>query len=167
MRLLQLETVAEKLPSDTYDMKKVAGGLLVQNINSEVVNREEIKVMTDKKPSDQQLEDLIFAMKVVKHTKSNAIVVVKDKRTIGVGPGQTNRVTSTKIALEYAKERAQGGVLASDAYFPFPDSVEAAAQAGISAIIQPGGSIRDQLSIDTCNKYGIAMVATGMRHFKH
>ncbi len=167
MRLLQLETVAEKLPSDTYDMKKVAGGLLVQNINSEVVNREEIKVMTDKKPSDQQLEDLIFAMKVVKHTKSNAIVVVKDKRTIGVGPGQTNRVTSTKIALEYAKERAQGGVLASDAYFPFPDSVEAAAQAGISAIIQPGGSIRDQLSIDTCNKYGIAMIATGMRHFKH
>lgn len=167
MRLLQLETVAEKLPSDTYEMKKVAGGLLVQNINAEVVNRQEITYMTDKKPSDKQLEDLIFAMKVVKHTKSNAIVVVKDMRTIGVGPGQTNRVTSTKIALEYAKERAQGAVLASDAYFPFPDSVEAAAEAGISAIIQPGGSIRDQLSIDTCNKYGIAMIATGMRHFKH
>jgi phosphoribosylaminoimidazolecarboxamide formyltransferase/IMP cyclohydrolase len=106
-------------------------------------------------------------LKVVKHTKSNAIVVVKDKQTVGIGPGQANRVTSAKIALDYAKEKAKGAVLASDAFFPFSDWVEPAASAGIKAVIQPGGSIRDQESIDACNEKGIAMVFTGMRHFKH
>jgi phosphoribosylaminoimidazolecarboxamide formyltransferase/IMP cyclohydrolase len=167
IRLLQLENISSKLPHGTYDMKKVAGGLLVQNYNSELLNMDDLKVVTEKKPTHEEMEDLIFAMKVVKHTKSNGIALAKGKQTIGVGPGQTNRVTACKIAIEYGGERTKGAVLASDAFFPFADCVEAAAAAGITAIIQPGGSIRDQESIDACNKYGIAMVFTGMRHFKH
>jgi phosphoribosylaminoimidazolecarboxamide formyltransferase/IMP cyclohydrolase len=148
-------------------MKKVAGGLLVQEYNTELFNENELKCVTEKQPTTKEMEDMKFAMKVVKYTKSNAIVVVKDMATIGVGPGQTNRVTSAKIAIDYGGDRTKGAVLSSDAYFPFPDTVEAAAAAGITAIIQPGGSIRDQESIDACNKHGIAMVFTGMRHFKH
>ena len=102
-------------------MKKVSGGLLVQERDSELINMDDIKYITDKRPDNKQMEDLIFALKVVKHTKSNAIVVVKDKQTVGIGPGQANRVTSAKIALDYAKEKAKGAVLASDAFFPFPD----------------------------------------------
>lgn len=167
VRLLQLENVSAKLPEGTYDMKKVAGGLLVQNYNNELLNMDDLKCVTEKKPTQEEMESLIFAMKVVKHTKSNGIALAKGKQTIGVGPGQTNRVTACKIAIEYGGERTKGAVLASDAFFPFADCVEAAAAASITAIIQPGGSIRDQESIDACNKYGIAMVFTGMRHFKH
>jgi len=108
-----------------------------------------------------------FAMKVVKYVKSNAIVVVKNKQTLGIGPGQTNRIGSAQIAFAFAGEKARGAVLGSDAFFPFCDCVDAANEAGISAIIQPGGSIRDQESIDACDKYGIAMVFTGTRHFRH
>lgn len=103
----------------------------------------------------------------MKHVKSNAIVLVKDDMTIGVGAGQMNRVGAAKIAIEQAGEKAKGSVMASDAFFPMPDTVEAAAAAGVTAIIQPGGSIKDQLSIDACNEAGIAMVFTGVRHFKH
>jgi len=113
------------------------------------------------------MADLIFAMKVVKHEKSNAIALVKDSKTIGLGVGQTNRIWAANQAIEHADDRAKGSVLSSDAFFPFPDCVEVAVKAGITAIIQPGGSIRDQLSIDMCDKHGIAMVFTGMRHFKH
>ena len=108
-----------------------------------------------------------FAWKVVKHTKSNAIVLAKDDQTVGVGPGQTNRITALELAVKYGGDKVKGAVLASDAFFPFDDCVKAAADAGITAIMQPGGSIRDQDSIDACNKYGIAMVFTKMRHFKH
>ncbi|OPZ89060.1 MAG: Bifunctional purine biosynthesis protein PurH [Firmicutes bacterium ADurb.Bin419] len=167
IRLLQLDNISAKLPAGTYDMKKVAGGLLVQSYNNELLNVDELKVVTDKKPSQEEIESLIFAMKVVKHTKSNGIALAKGKQSIGVGPGQTNRIMATKIAIEYAGERAKGAVMASDAFFPFPDCVEAAAAAGITAIIHPGGSVNDQMSIDACNKYGIAMVMTGKRHFKH
>jgi phosphoribosylaminoimidazolecarboxamide formyltransferase/IMP cyclohydrolase len=167
IRILQLEDISSALPQGTYDMKKVAGGLLVQNYNSELYDENELKIVTDKKPTNEELEELEFAMKVVKHTKSNAIVLVKDKATIGVGPGQTNRITAAKIAIEYGGDKTKGSVMASDAFFPFPDCAEAAAAAGITAIIQPGGSIKDQESIDVCNKFGIAMVFTGMRHFKH
>jgi phosphoribosylaminoimidazolecarboxamide formyltransferase/IMP cyclohydrolase len=167
IRIMQLDDISAKLPEGTLEMKKVAGGLLVQNVNREVLNEAEIKCVTDKKPTAEQNEDFVFAMKVVKHTKSNGIVIVKNKQTLGVGPGQTNRVMAAKIAIEYSGERAKGAVLGSDAFFPFSDCVEAAAKAGITAIVQPGGSIRDQESIDACNKYGIAMVFTGMRHFKH
>lgn len=167
IRVMQLDDITAKLPEDALEMKKVAGGLLVQNINREVFSESEVKCVTDKKPTAEQNEDFIFAMKVVKHTKSNGIVIVKNKQTLGVGPGQTNRVMAAKIAIEYSGERAKGAVLGSDAFFPFSDCVEAAAAAGITAIVQPGGSIRDQESIDACNKYGITMVFTGMRHFKH
>jgi len=167
IRLLKLEGIEEKLPEDSLDMKKVSGGLLVQKYNNQLLIQEDLKCVTDVQPTKEQMEDLIFAMKVVKHTKSNAIALAKGMQTIGVGPGQTNRIVPTKVAIEYAGERAKGAVMASDAYFPFPDCVEAAAAAGIKAIIQPGGSINDQKSIDVCNKYGITMVCTGMRHFKH
>ena len=108
-----------------------------------------------------------MAWKVVKHVKSNAIVLVKDNMTVGVGAGQMNRVGSANIAIEQAQEKAKGSVMGSDAFFPMPDTVEAAAAAGVTAIIQPGGSIKDQLSVDACDKYDIAMIYTGKRHFKH
>ena len=164
---MQLDNICAKLPAGTYDMKKVAGGLLVQSYNNDLLNVDELQYVTEKKPTKEELESLIFAMKVVKHTKSNGIALASGKQSIGVGPGQTNRIMAAKIAIEYAGERAKGAVMASDAFFPFPDCVEAAAAAGITAIIQPGGSQKDQESIDACNKFGIAMVFTGMRHFKH
>ncbi len=167
IRLLKLEGISNKITADTYDMKKVAGGLLVQKYNTELFEESNLKCVTDKQPTAEEMKSLIFAMKVVKHTKSNGITIAKDMATLGVGPGQTNRIMSTKIAIEYGGERCKGAVLASDAFFPFDDCVEAAAKAGITAIIQPGGSNNDQLSIDACNKYGIAMIFTGMRHFKH
>ena len=118
------------------------------------------------------MEDLLFAWKMVKYVKSNGIALAKNKQSIGIGPGQVNRVWATRQALEHADEllgkgTAKGAVLASDAFFPFSDCVEAAHEAGIAAIIQPGGSVRDQDSIDKCNEYGIAMIFTGMRHFRH
>jgi phosphoribosylaminoimidazolecarboxamide formyltransferase/IMP cyclohydrolase len=119
------------------------------------------------KPDAALEADLIFAMKVVKHVKSNAIVLVKDRQTVGIGPGQPNRITSAQIAIKNAGEKARGSILGSDAFFPFADTVEAAAEAGITAIIQPGGSIRDQESIDACDKHGITMLMTGIRHFRH
>ena len=148
-------------------MKKVSGGLLVQEIDQELYQPDELTCVTDKQPTEQELKDLEFAWKVVKHTKSNAIVLAKDDQTVGVGPGQTNRITALELAVKYGGDKVKGAVLASDAFFPFDDCVKAAADAGITAIMQPGGSIRDQDSIDACNKYGIAMVFTKMRHFKH
>ena len=148
-------------------MKKVSGGLLVQEIDQELYHPDELTCVTDKQPTEQELKDLEFAWKVVKHTKSNAIVLAKDNQTVGVGPGQTNRITALELAVKYGGDKVRGAVLASDAFFPFDDCVKAAADAGITAIMQPGGSIRDQDSIDACNKYGIAMVFTKMRHFKH
>ena len=123
--------------------------------------------MTNRKPTVEEIDDLLFTWKAVKHVKSNAIVLGKNKQTIGIGAGQMNRVGAAKIAIEQAGGKANGAVLASDAFFPMPDTVEEAAKAGITAIIQPGGSKRDQDSIDVCNEHGIAMVFTNMRHFKH
>ncbi|MHB8182506.1 MAG: bifunctional phosphoribosylaminoimidazolecarboxamide formyltransferase/IMP cyclohydrolase, partial [Candidatus Desulforudaceae bacterium] len=152
---------------DWYDMRKVNGGLLVQQGDRQVFNREDLRVATKKQPTAEQLAELEFAFKIVKNVKSNAIVVTADRRLLGVGAGQMNRVGSARIALEQAGEAAKGAVLASDAFFPFNDTVLQAAEAGIAAIIQPGGSVRDQDSIDTADEKGIAMVFTGMRHFKH
>ncbi len=168
IRLLELKGISNK-PDDktTYDMKKVLGGLLVQQIDSQLYNQEDLKCVTDREPTAQEMKALQFAWKVVKHTKSNAIVIARENMTVGVGPGQTNRIVATNIAINYAGDRAVGAVMASDAYFPFPDCVEAAAKAGVKAIIHPGGSVNDQLSIDACNKHGIAMMLCGMRHFKH
>lgn len=166
IRILKLENISKKNTKDMFDFKKVAGGLLVQEIDTELMG-EELKVVTEKQPTEKEMKDLLFAWKVVKYTKSNAIVLAKDNVTTGVGPGQTNRVTALEIAINYAKEKSVGSVMASDAFFPFPDCVEAAAKAGVTAIIQPGGSIRDEESIQKCNELGISMIFTGMRHFKH
>ena len=145
----------------------VKGGLLVQELDTVQVKKEDLECVTEVKPTEEDLEQLLFGFQVCKHVKSNAITLVKNDMTIGVGAGQMNRVGSAKIALEQAGALAQGAYLASDAFFPMSDTVELAAKYGIKAIIQPGGSIKDQDSIDACNKYGIAMVFTKVRHFKH
>lgn len=145
----------------------VVGGLLVQDEDTYQEKAEELQVVTEAKPTKQDIVDCLFGQKIVKHVKSNAIVVVKDGQTLGVGAGQMNRVGAAKIALEQAKEKANGAILASDAFFPMDDTVELASKYGIRCIIQPGGSIKDQDSIDMANKHNIAMVFTGKRHFKH
>lgn len=165
LRLLTLDFSDEY--KQTPELVSVLGGLLVQeqDIIAEVAS--EWQVVTERKPSAEEMNALAFAWKAVKHVKSNAIVVANEKQTLGIGAGQMNRVGSVKIALEQAKNQMNGAVLASDAYFPMNDSVEYAAQHGIKAIVQPGGSIRDQESIDMANKYGVAMVFTNVRHFRH
>lgn len=165
IRLMVLDTTLE--PSNSMKYTNVSDGLLVQDMDTHQVRAEDLKCVTNRKPTAEEIEQLLFGWKVVKHVKSNAIVLVKDNMTIGVGAGQMNRVGAAKIAIEQAGEKAKGSIMASDAFFPMPDTVEEAAKAGVTAIIQPGGSIRDQDSIDACNKYGIAMVTTGVRHFKH
>ncbi len=165
IRLMKLDTTLE--PSNTKKYTNVNDGLLVQDMDVKSVTADELECVTDRKPTEEELRQLLFGWKVVKHVKSNAIVLVKDDMTIGVGAGQMNRVGAAKIAIEQAGPKASGSVMASDAFFPMPDTVEAAAAAGVTAIIQPGGSIKDQLSIDACNQAGIAMVFTGVRHFKH
>ncbi|MGZ9586535.1 bifunctional phosphoribosylaminoimidazolecarboxamide formyltransferase/IMP cyclohydrolase [Paenibacillus marinisediminis] len=148
-------------------MTSVNGGLLVQDTDVYNVSAEELKVATDREPSAEELEQLRFGWNIVKHVKSNAIVLVKDGMTVGIGAGQMNRVGAARIAIEQAGEKAKGAVLASDAFFPMGDTLELAAQAGITAVIQPGGSIRDEESVKVANDNGIAMVMTGVRHFKH
>ncbi|MCA1010402.1 bifunctional phosphoribosylaminoimidazolecarboxamide formyltransferase/IMP cyclohydrolase [Halobacillus halophilus] len=165
LRLLTVEM--KKAEEQTHKLTSVSGGLLVQDTDEGSVDVTELEVATSRKPTDQELHDLKLGWKVVKHVKSNAIVIAKGDRTLGVGAGQMNRVGAAKIALEQADEQAKGSIMASDAFFPMPDTVEAAAEAGVTAIIQPGGSKRDQDSIDACDKHGIAMVFTRMRHFKH
>ncbi|SNZ15862.1 IMP cyclohydrolase /phosphoribosylaminoimidazolecarboxamide formyltransferase [Terribacillus aidingensis] len=161
-----LELAADKI-EQPKKVVSVSGGLLVQDYDTGAVTEADLTVATNCKPTDEELKNLLFAWKVVKHVKSNAIVVAKDDQTIGVGAGQMNRVGAAKIALEQAGDKAAGSVLASDAFFPMPDTVEAAIQAGVTAIIQPGGSKRDEDSIAVCNAHNIAMVFTEMRHFKH
>ena len=167
IRLLKLDKIEEKGPEGQIDIKKVTGGLLVQGSDDILYNEEELKVVTDRKPTDKEMEDMKLAMKVVKHIKSNGIVIAKDQATIGIGPGQVNRIWAVENAIRQANTSLEGAVLASDAFFPFDDCVTAAAKAGITAIIQPGGSMRDQESIDKANELGIAMVFCGVRHFKH
>lgn len=148
-------------------IKQIAGGFLAQVADDQPVDPATWKVVTDRQPTPAQLEELAFAWKVCKHVKSNAIVVTTNRTTCGVGAGQMNRVGSAKIALEQAADKAKGAVLASDGFFPFDDSVRTAAAAGIAAIVQPGGSLRDQDSIQAANELGLVMVLTGVRHFLH
>ena len=158
IRLMQLDTSLEV--NAKYKVTNVNDGLLVQDIDDHKITAEDLRCVTNRKPTEEELEQLLFAWKVVKHVKSNAIVLVKDNMTIGVGAGQMNRVGAAKIAIEQAGEKAKGSIMSSDAFFPMPDTVEEAVKAGVTAIIQPGGSIKDQLSIDVCNEHGIAMVYT-------
>ena len=157
-------------PTDGYDFKRVNGGLLVQERDFGMVDMEDLQVVTKVQPTEAQLRDLMFCWKVAKYVKSNAIVYCKDSMTIGVGAGQMSRVYSAKIAgIKAADEGLEvaGSVMASDAFFPFRDGIDAAAEAGIKAVIQPGGSMRDDEVIAAADEHGIAMVFTGMRHFRH
>jgi len=162
-----LELADEERKAGLQKVVSVSGGLLIQDEDEKELTDEDLTVVTKRAPSQEELEQLQFAWKAVKHVKSNAIVLAKGGQTVGIGAGQMNRVGAAKIAIEQAGEKAQGAVMASDAFFPMPDTVEAAAKAGITAIIQPGGSIRDEDSIAEADKHGIAMVFTGIRHFKH
>lgn len=151
----------------TLAVTTIEGGMIVQESDVHSLDPVDLKVVTDREPTEAELKQLLFGWKVVKHVKSNAIVLAADDMTVGVGAGQMNRVGSARIAVEQAGEKAKGAVLASDAFFPMGDTVELAAKAGITAIIQPGGSIKDEESIKAANEHGIAMVFTGVRHFKH
>jgi phosphoribosylaminoimidazolecarboxamide formyltransferase/IMP cyclohydrolase len=165
IRILKVDNITKK-DYKNYDIKRILGGILIQERDN-LLLKDEIQVVSNRKPTEKEMEDLIFAWKAVKNAKSNGIVLAKDKGTVAVGPGQVSRIWALENAIKQGEERVKGSVLASDAFFPFSDSVEAAAKAGITAIIQPGGSIRDKESIDAANKYGIAMIFTGIRHFKH
>lgn len=192
IRLLQIDDISARRESTAFDMKKVYGGLLVQQYDESLIVGEDMGVfnkkadvetvtlssgkqrknygtgvVTDRAPTAEEVEAMLFNWKVVKHTKSNAIVIGKQGRTTGIGMGQTNRIWAAKQAIEHAGKEAAGSVMASDAFFPFPDCVEECVKAGITAIIQPGGSIQDEASVEACNKAGIAMVFVGNRHFKH
>lgn len=166
LRLLELDSLLET-NKKAWKTTSVDGGILIQDQDKQQITREMCKVVTDRTPTEEEWDELLFAWKVVKHVKSNAIVLTKDHRTIGVGAGQMNRVGAAEIAIRQAGEATKNAVLASDAFFPMSDTLEKAAEAGIKAIIQPGGSIRDEDSIKEANKHGIAMVFTGIRHFKH
>ncbi|WP_438950956.1 bifunctional phosphoribosylaminoimidazolecarboxamide formyltransferase/IMP cyclohydrolase [Porticoccus sp.] len=169
VRLLACGQWGKTRPQD-FDFKRVNGGLLVQDRDNGMVSAADLKVVTDRKPTDGELTDLLFAWKVAKMVKSNAIVYARNNQTIGVGAGQMSRINSARIAAikaEHAGLEVKGAVMASDAFFPFRDGIDNAAAVGISCVIQPGGSIRDEEVIDAANEHGMAMVFTGMRHFRH
>lgn len=170
---LRLLTVGElsgwrdRTASTGMEIKRVVGGILMQQPDHMVITAADLKVATERAPTEEETEELLFAWSVVRHVKSNAIVFTINRQVVGVGAGQMNRVRSVKLAVEQAGDLARGAVMASDAFFPFPDGPEAAAAAGITAIIQPGGSVKDAETIAVANKNGIAMVFTGIRHFLH
>ncbi len=160
----------KKWEPEKYSLRSILNGILIQEKDTHTTQKDMFKIVTKTHPTNKEIEDLIFANKIVKHTKSNAIVITKNKQMLGVGMGQTSRVDAVKQAIEKANSfnfNLKEAVLASDAFFPFPDSIEIAHKAGITAIIQPGGSIRDQQSIEYCNKNNISMIFTNFRHFKH
>ena len=165
LRVIQRSINTDSGPD--YDLRPVTGGLLAQTPDAGHEDASHWKVVTQRSPTDREMRDLKFAWKAAKHVKSNAIVLARDRSLVGMGAGQPNRVTSVFLALRAAGDRAKGSVLASDAFFPFADNVTTAADGGVSAIIQPGGSIRDEESIEAANAHGIAMVFTGTRHFRH
>jgi len=167
LRLLRLGEEAAVGYATALEYRRVSGGFLAQEPDAYLDDAIELRVVTKRAPSEEELADLRLAWKVVKHVKSNSIVIVKDRTLLGMGAGQPNRVTSVHLALRRAEDRARGAVLASDAFFPFPDGVELAADGGVTAVIQPGGSIRDQEVIEAADARGIAMVFTGIRHFRH
>jgi phosphoribosylaminoimidazolecarboxamide formyltransferase/IMP cyclohydrolase len=167
---LRLLDVGVLLPADHAELtwKRVGGGLVIHDRDATGPGEvENAKVVTKRPPTDAELRALSFAWKVCKHVKSNAIVLARDDRTVGVGAGQMSRVESVKIAVGKAGDEAKGAVLASDAFFPFPDGLEVAIQHGITAVAQPGGSVKDADLIATADKAGVAMVFTGFRHFRH
>ncbi|HJN87199.1 MAG: bifunctional phosphoribosylaminoimidazolecarboxamide formyltransferase/IMP cyclohydrolase [Dehalococcoidia bacterium] len=166
-RNLRLLAVERTGGAPSYDLRPISGGLLVQTLGAATEGPAEWKTVTNRAPSDAELRDLAFAWKAAKHIKSNAIVFAKDRTLVGMGAGQPNRVVSVHLARRTAGDKSRESVLASDAFFPFPDNIELAAEAGITAIVQPGGSIRDNEVIDAANQSNMAMVFTGVRNFRH
>lgn len=167
LRIMEMGEKSVNRPFRGLDYKRISGGMLVQEPDIAQLGINEIKTVTRREPSMAEMEDLFFAWGVAKYVKSNAIVLVKNGTAIGIGAGQMNRIESAELSARRSREEVKGAVLASDAFFPFPDVVEFAGKHGISAIIQPGGAKRDQESIDKANEFGIAMVFTGRRHFRH
>jgi phosphoribosylaminoimidazolecarboxamide formyltransferase/IMP cyclohydrolase len=167
LRLLEVGALTDGPGKEGYLLKQVVGGLLVSTRDYRPLSASDLTVASKRQPTPEEVDELLFAWRCVKHVKSNAIVITKDKALRGVGAGQMNRVRSVRLAVEQAGEHAKGAVLASDAFFPFPDGPEVAAEAGVAAIIQPGGSVKDDETIALCDRYGIALVMTGVRHFRH
>ncbi|MGJ0846192.1 bifunctional phosphoribosylaminoimidazolecarboxamide formyltransferase/IMP cyclohydrolase [Tissierella praeacuta] len=165
IRIMQIDSIIDRKYKE-LDIKKVLGGLLVQDKDRILLN-EEIKIVTKNQPTEKQMEDLLFAWKAAKSVKSNGVVIAKDKATIGIGLGEVNRVWAVQNAIERAGEKVKGAVLASDGFFPFKDSIELLSSAGVAAIIQPGGSLKDSEVIEEADKNSISMIITGIRHFKH
>jgi len=165
LRLLAVRAPA--LAEPYMDMRRIRGGLLVQTSDTFSVAEFDPRPVSKRKPTGEEMRDLAFAWRVVKHIKSNAIVLVKDATLLGMGAGQPSRVVSVELALKKAGPLAKGSVLGSDAFFPFPDGLELAARAGVTAVMQPGGSVKDEEAIKVADKYDVAMVFTGVRHFKH
>ncbi|MBQ9949131.1 MAG: bifunctional phosphoribosylaminoimidazolecarboxamide formyltransferase/IMP cyclohydrolase [Clostridia bacterium] len=165
IRLLKLPSAAKGVRREGYDCKRVSGGLLVQERDMKLMD--EVVCVTKRKPTEKEMQDLMFAWRIVKHVKSNAIALAKDNSSVGIGCGQVNRIWATQQAIEHGGENTSGSCMASDAFFPFDDCVRAAAAAGITAIVHPGGSKNDEQSIQACDELGIAMITVGMRHFKH
>jgi phosphoribosylaminoimidazolecarboxamide formyltransferase / IMP cyclohydrolase len=168
LRLLGVEPAGPEAPTDGagYQVRRVSGGILVQDVDGRLIGPDS-RVVTRNQPSDAEQKDLAFAFRVVKHVKSNAIILARGGQTLGVGAGQMSRVDAVQISIQKAGAASKGAVLASDAFFPFRDSIDEAGKAGITAIIQPGGSQRDPEVIEAANEYGIAMIFAGLRHFKH
>ena len=167
LRILQTPSLISFAIQKGFDFRKVVGGLLVQDRDLGRVPMDQWKVVTKRKPTEEEKRAMAFGWTVAKHIKSNAIVLVREDRTIGIGAGQMSRIDSTRLAAMKAQSSTKGTVLASDAMFPFRDGIDAGAEAGATAIIQPGGSIRDDEVVAAADEYNIAMVFTGMRHFRH
>jgi phosphoribosylaminoimidazolecarboxamide formyltransferase/IMP cyclohydrolase len=167
LRLLELKGLDKKIKRKGMMFRSVVGGFLVQERDVKEPNRKNWKIVTKKKPSEQDLESMEFAIKCVRHVKSNSVLFVKDTHTVAIGGGQTSRVDAAWIATHKGKENIKGSIMASDAFFPFRDAVDLAAKAGVKAIIQPGGSIRDEEVINAADKHGIAMIFSGQRYFRH
>ena len=166
-RNLRILAVPEGRSGNVFDIRPLSGGLLVQTGDMLEEDSSDWQTVTQRAPTEQERRDLAFAWRAVKHVKSNAILLAKDGTMVGMGAGQPNRVTSVHLALRAASGKGPGSVLASDAFFPFPDGLELAAEGGVTAVVQPGGSIRDQEVIDAANQAGVAMLTTGVRHFRH
>jgi phosphoribosylaminoimidazolecarboxamide formyltransferase/IMP cyclohydrolase len=164
---LRILRVGEARPPEGLDFKRITGGMLIQTRDTHQLKREELKIVTRREPTDEEVESLLFAWTVCKHTKSNAIVYARAGQTVGVGAGQMSRVDSVRLGAMRAQLPVRGSVLASDAFFPFRDGLDEAARHGITAVIQPGGSVRDEEVIAAADEHGLAMVFTGVRHFRH
>ena len=166
LRVLKLEGIVRKGRKSGWDLKRLDGGILMQDTDRELL-KPGYEIVTKRQPSDQELKDLMFAWKVAKHVKSNAIVIAKNGTALGIGTGQTKRMWAVQEAIERSRDEVDGAVMASDGSFSFDDCVEAAAKAGVRSIIQPGGSINDEESVSACDLFGLSMIFTDMRHFKH